>query len=142
MMTIPVPIHTEYLFQSAAIEHVGIPFIGLNFSRCNSSTAGIRNASVLPEPVLAAPRTSFPARRTGIDFACTGVIVVNSISARALLVCSERSSVENGSLSSSFFVLFAGVADIGVDDELGSAAIGTMNVAGKSSDHKKCKSKR
>lgn len=74
------------------------PFLGLNFRRCRSSTAGIRNAKVFPEPVRAAPNTSFPASNGGIDLACTGVIVVNPISARAFCVGSESSSVENGSL--------------------------------------------
>lgn len=56
----------------------------------------MRNASVLPEPVRAAPKTSLPARSSGIDFACTGVIVVRPISARPCAVCGERSSVEKG----------------------------------------------
>jgi hypothetical protein len=38
---------------------------------------GIKNANVLPEPVFAAPRTSFPARRCGIVSAWISVIVVN-----------------------------------------------------------------
>ena len=71
-----------------------IPFRGLNFIRCNNSTAGIRNANVLPEPVLAAPRTSLPARSGGIAFACTGVIVEKSMPWRALIVGSESSRVE------------------------------------------------
>lgn len=57
----------------------------------------MRNASVFPDPVRAAPRTSFPARSGGIALACTGVIVVKPISARALFVGSESSSDENGS---------------------------------------------
>ena len=39
-----------------------------------SSIEGMRNASVLPEPVRAAPRTSRPARRGGMVLACTSVI--------------------------------------------------------------------
>lgn len=57
---------------------------------------GMRKARVLPEPVRAAPRTSLPVRRTGMDLAWTGVIVVRPISERARLVGSERSRVENG----------------------------------------------
>lgn len=75
------------------------PFIGLNLSRCKSSTAGIRNARVFPEPVCAAPRTSLPVSRTGMDLAWTGVIVVNPISARPFRVGSDRSNEENGGRS-------------------------------------------
>lgn len=57
----------------------------------------MRNARVLPDPVRAAPRTSFPANSKGIDFAWTGVIVERPISFSALFVCSDSSSVENGS---------------------------------------------
>ena len=63
--------------------------------------AGMRKASVLPEPVRAAPRTSLPARRTGMDFAWTGVIVLRPISESAREVDSERSRVENGIRSDS-----------------------------------------
>ena len=80
----------------------------------------MRNARVFPDPVLAAPKTSFPASNTGIDFACTGVMVLNPISAIALLVCSESSSVENGSLASSW--LFD-ISDAVMDAELDSAAM-------------------
>ena len=58
---------------------------------------GMRKARVLPEPVRAAPSTSLPVRRTGMDFAWTGVIVVRPISERAREVGSERSRVEKGS---------------------------------------------
>ena len=58
--------------------------------------AGIRKARVLPEPVRAAPSKSFPARSTGIDFACTFVIVVKPISSRACMVGGDRSREENG----------------------------------------------
>jgi len=37
-----------------------VPFRGMNLIRWRSSMAGIRNARVLPDPVLAAPRTSRP----------------------------------------------------------------------------------
>lgn len=73
------------------------PFLGLNFIRCSSSIAGIKNASVFPEPVRAAPRTSLPASSGGIALACTGVIVLNPIVSRARLVGSDRSREENGS---------------------------------------------
>lgn len=43
------------------------PLRGLNLSLYKSSTAGIKKARVLPEPVLAAPRTSFPVKSGGID---------------------------------------------------------------------------
>ena len=56
----------------------------------------MRKARVLPEPVRAAPRTSLPVRRTGMDFAWTGVIVVRPISESARVVDSERSRLENG----------------------------------------------
>lgn len=44
----------------------------------------------------AAPRTSLPASSTGIDLACTAVIVVIPISSSARVVGAERPSVENG----------------------------------------------
>ena len=59
--------------------------------------AGRRKARVLPEPVRAAPKTSLPARRTGMDLAWMGVMVVMSISERARVVGVERSRVEKGS---------------------------------------------
>ncbi len=58
--------------------------------------AGMRKARVLPEPVLAAPSTSFPARRGGIAFSWTGVIVLKPISFNALIVGSESSRSEKG----------------------------------------------
>lgn len=58
--------------------------------------AGIRNARVFPDPVLAAPSTSFPASSGGIAFSCTGVIVLNPISSNAFMVFSERPSSEKG----------------------------------------------
>ena len=48
---------------------IPVPFMGLNLSRWRSSMEGMRKARVLPEPVRAAPRTSLPVRRTGIDLA-------------------------------------------------------------------------
>ena len=75
---------------------IPVPFMGLNLSRWRSSIAGMRKARVLPEPVRAAPRTSLPVRRTGMDFAWTGVIVVRPISESAREVDSERSRLENG----------------------------------------------
>ena len=62
---------------------------------------GMRKAIVLPEPVRAAPRTSLPARREGIDFAWKGVIVLRPISESARKVSSERSRLENGIRSDS-----------------------------------------
>ena len=44
---------------------------------CNGGHTGRRNARVLPDPVLAAPRTSRPAKACGIAARCTAVSVVN-----------------------------------------------------------------
>jgi len=57
----------------------------LNFSDV-LFTAGIRNAKVFPDPVLAAPKTSFPANKGGIALVCMGVIVERPMSAKALVV--------------------------------------------------------
>jgi hypothetical protein len=98
MMMIPVP-------ENARVSAYGrkrtviLPFLGLNFIVCRSSMAGIKNARVFPEPVRAAPSTSFPARRGGIDFSWTGVMVSKPISSRPLIVGSESSSVEKGTRS-------------------------------------------
>lgn len=75
---------------------------------------GIRKARVFPEPVRAAPKTSLPVRRTGMDLAWTGVIVVKPISESARVVDSERSRVENGSRSDSVGLegAFAGDRDV------------------------------
>ncbi|MQM15334.1 hypothetical protein Taro_048278 [Colocasia esculenta] len=43
-----------------------VPFRGVKFIRYSNSIAGTRKASVFPEPVLAAPTTSFPIKRRGI----------------------------------------------------------------------------
>ena len=59
--------------------------------------AGRRKARVLPEPVRAAPKTSLPARRTGMDLAWMGVMVSICMSVRARVVGVERSRVEKGS---------------------------------------------
>jgi hypothetical protein len=59
--------------------------------------AGIKKASVFPDPVLAAPNTSLPANNGGIALACTGVMVENPMSVRALIVGSESSSDEKAS---------------------------------------------
>ena len=74
--------------------------------------AGMRKARVLPEPVRAAPRTSLPVRRTGMDFAWTGVIVVRPISESAREVDSERSRLENGGRPDS-----VGSVESGLEDE-------------------------
>lgn len=55
----------------------------------------MRNASVLPEPVRAAPRISFPVSPTGIDSSCMGVIVANPIPLSACRVCSDKFTLEN-----------------------------------------------
>ena len=46
-----------------------VPFLGEKRRWKSSSIAGIRNARVFPDPVLAAPITSFPSNRCGIDLA-------------------------------------------------------------------------
>jgi len=46
-----------------------VPFLGVKHALCSSSVAGIRKASVFPEPVLAEPSTSLPSMRCGIDLA-------------------------------------------------------------------------
>lgn len=58
--------------------------------------AGMRKASVLPEPVRAAPRTSLPERRMGMDLDWMGVMCVMPISVRARSVGWESSRVEKG----------------------------------------------
>jgi hypothetical protein len=60
--------------------------------------AGIKNARVFPDPVRAAPSTSFPARRGGMDFSWTGVMVLKPISSIPFSVGSESSSEEKGVL--------------------------------------------
>lgn len=57
-----------------------------------SSTAGIKNANVLPEPVFAAPTKSLPSSNGGIDLAWISVKVVNPISAMAFKVFSQTVS--------------------------------------------------
>lgn len=56
----------------------------------SSSALGTRNASVFPLPVLAAPKTSFPASRGGIVLAWTSVIVSKPIRCIAAAVGGER----------------------------------------------------
>ena len=95
---------------------IPVPFMGLNLSRWRSSTEGMRKARVLPEPVRAAPRTSLPVRRTGIDLAWTGVIVARPISERARVVGSERSRVEKGSRPDSVGLETGFMGDLGEED--------------------------
>lgn len=66
----------------------------------------MRKARVFPDPVLAAPRTSFPASNDGMHFSWTGVIVVKPMSTKALAVGSDRLSVEKGfrSISKTVFL--------------------------------------
>ena len=56
----------------------------------------MRKARVFPDPVLAAPKTSFPASSDGMHFSWTGVMVVKLMSVRALVVGSDKSRVEKG----------------------------------------------
>lgn len=51
--------------------------------------AGIRNARVFPEPVLAAPTRSLPSRSGGIALACISVIVVKPMSFTPISVASH-----------------------------------------------------
>ena len=62
-----------------------VPFLGLNLSACNISIAGTKNASVFPDPVLAAPSTSRPARIGGIDFCWMGVRFVKPIDRKSVV---------------------------------------------------------
>jgi len=71
------------------------PFRGLKRSACNISIAGIKNASVFPEPVFAAPRTSLPVNSAGIPRRCISVIFVKPIVSNAFIVLSDRFSSAN-----------------------------------------------
>ena len=75
--------------------------------------AGRRKARVLPEPVRAAPKTSLPARRTGMDLAWMGVMVSICMSVRARVVGVERSRVEKGSRPVVVVVVVVGVGVVG-----------------------------
>mmetsp|Transcript_106037 Transcript_106037/g.182935 ORF Transcript_106037/g.182935 Transcript_106037/m.182935 type:complete len:217 (-) Transcript_106037:18-668(-) len=59
-----------------------VPFAGSFSSRFK---AGIRNANVFPDPVLACPMTSCPKRRGGMHFCWMGVMVANPNSSTACL---------------------------------------------------------
>lgn len=48
-----------------------VPLRGMNLALCMSSTAGIKKASVLPDPVRAAPNTSRPVSSAGMVRACS-----------------------------------------------------------------------
>ncbi|KYQ58211.1 Peroxisomal 3,2-trans-enoyl-CoA isomerase [Trachymyrmex zeteki] len=62
--------------------------------------AGIKNAKVLPDPVLAAPTKSLPSKREGIAFACISVIFVKPISFIAFNVFSHTFSFNTEKLVS------------------------------------------
>lgn len=66
-----------------------LPFLGLNFNLYIRSIAGMRKASVFPDPVLAAPTRSLPSNRGGIALACISVIVVKPISFTPMRVASH-----------------------------------------------------
>lgn len=72
----------------------------------------MRNANVFPDPVLAAPRTSFPASRGGIARAWTDVIFEKPISDRAFDVFSESSRSENGVADGSLLSLGMGMGAV------------------------------
>ncbi|KYN39124.1 Peroxisomal 3,2-trans-enoyl-CoA isomerase [Trachymyrmex septentrionalis] len=61
---------------------------------------GIKNAKVLPDPVLAAPTKSLPSKRGGIAFACISVIFVKPISFIAFNVFSHTFSFNTEKLVS------------------------------------------
>lgn len=67
-----------------------VPFFWVKLLLYSSSNAGIRNASVLPDPVLAAPNTSLPLRRCGIVLAWMWVINEKLIFSNAFLVGSHN----------------------------------------------------
>lgn len=50
-----------------AIIMTPVPFFYVKCALSKSSRAGIRKAKVFPEPVFAAPKTSLPFKRCGID---------------------------------------------------------------------------
>lgn len=66
-----------------------VPFRGINLSLLINSIAGIRNAKVFPEPVLADPTKSRPSSSGGIDFAWISVIFVNPMAWIAFIVSSD-----------------------------------------------------
>ena len=72
-----------------------VPLRGSHCARARSSTAGIRNESVLPDPVLACASTSCPRSNGGIERAWISVSVSNFMSAIAACVSGSRSSDEN-----------------------------------------------
>mmetsp|Transcript_21831 Transcript_21831/g.56719 ORF Transcript_21831/g.56719 Transcript_21831/m.56719 type:complete len:295 (-) Transcript_21831:22-906(-) len=67
-----------------------VPFRGLNLPFNSMSKAGMRKARVLPDPVFAAPSTSFPARRGGMHLACTSVNFSNPKLAKPFFTPSWR----------------------------------------------------
>ena len=115
----------------------GLPFRGLNRSALSSSIAGIRKASVLPEPVLAAPSTSRPAKSGGIPRCWISVMVSKFMPLMACMVLSERPSSANvvgsGPVAGSDGGACEGsVVEAGVSDTSGSAE-GRASSAGRES---------
>lgn len=81
-----------------------VPLRGLNRTFFTSSMTGMRKASALPVPVLAAPAKSRPANRSGTDFAWIPFVAVNLISAMACRVSFDTwslSKVKRRSMESS-----------------------------------------
>lgn len=68
------------------------PSIGPHLRRYNRSRRGMRKAKVLPEPVLALPRTSRPRRDGGIPSDWIGVGETKWLDLRPLRVRDERGS--------------------------------------------------
>lgn len=64
----------------------------MNFSLKINSIAGIRKASVFPEPVWADPTRSRPSKSGGMDFAWISVIVAKPISLIPINVASQTLS--------------------------------------------------
>ena len=89
------------------------PSSGLQRSRYSRSKTGIRNASVLPEPVLAAPRTSRPHSACGMAARWIAVRLTYLAFLRAALVFFE-SGPKRSYLRSLHHALasFAAVADV------------------------------
>ncbi len=74
---------------------IAVPFIYVNYALYINSNAGIKKPKVLPDPVFAAPKTSLPFNKWGIDLAWIWVILINFILLIASWVFSQIGSSEN-----------------------------------------------
>mmetsp|Transcript_13716 Transcript_13716/g.37043 ORF Transcript_13716/g.37043 Transcript_13716/m.37043 type:complete len:271 (-) Transcript_13716:143-955(-) len=77
------------------ITNAPTPLRGKNFTLYNKSRAGTKNDNVLPLPVFAAARTSFPFSRCGMDLAWISVSVSKLLSFNAFFNGSQISSASN-----------------------------------------------